>query len=48
MIAEFYSSNLHFVNCRSLFCVVLLLSHPLSFLTMYVVFLYGLLRVYEA
>jgi hypothetical protein len=42
MITGFCSSNLHFVNCSLLFCVVLLLNHPLSFFMMYVVFLNGL------
>jgi hypothetical protein len=42
MIARFCSSNLHFVNCRLLICVVLLLSQALIFLVMYALFLYGL------
>jgi hypothetical protein len=42
MIAGFRSSNLHFVNCSLLFCIVLLLSQPLSFLVMYIIFLYEL------
>jgi hypothetical protein len=42
MIAMFCSSNLHFVNCKLLFCVVLLLNQPLIILVMYAFFLYGL------
>jgi hypothetical protein len=42
MIAGFCSSNLLVVNCRLLFCVVLLLNQPLNFLVMYAIFLYGL------
>jgi len=42
MIAMFCSSNLHFVNCNLLFCVVLLLNQPLIILVMYAFFLYGL------
>jgi hypothetical protein len=42
MISRFCSSNLLVVNCRLLFCVVLLISQPLNFLVMNAVFLYGL------
>jgi hypothetical protein len=40
MITKFCSFNLHFVNCKLLFCVILLLSQPI--LVMYAYFLYGL------
>jgi hypothetical protein len=42
MIIGFCSFTLHFVNCRLLFCVVLLLSQPLIILVMYALFIYGL------
>jgi hypothetical protein len=42
MIAGFCSFNLLVLNCKFLFCVVLLLSQPLNFLVMYAIFLYGL------
>jgi hypothetical protein len=42
MIAGFYSSNMFFVNCKLLFCVVLLLSQPLIFLECMQLFYMGL------
>jgi len=42
MIAMFCSYNLHFVNCKLLFCVFLLLNQLLIILVMYAFFLYGL------
>jgi hypothetical protein len=42
MIVGFRNFNSLFVNCKLLFCVILLLNQPLNFLVMYVIFLYGL------
>jgi hypothetical protein len=42
MIVGFCSYNLHFVNCKLLFCVVLLLNQPLIILVIYAFFLHGL------